>query len=49
MKQLKRAVMRAAIVAKVPAIVAQGLAIKDSQALKAPDALKQLAAATLVA
>ena len=49
MNQLRRAIMRAAIKLEVAEVVAQGLAIKDPQAKKAPDALKQLAAASLVA
>lgn len=47
MPQLQRAVMRAAVRQGVAAVVAQGLAERDPQALKAPDALKREAAALL--
>ena len=47
MDQLKRDVMRHAIKERVLAIVAQGLTAKDPHAMKAPDDLKKLAAATL--
>lgn len=47
MPQLRRAVMRAAVSRELAAIVARGLALKDPQALKAPDALKRQAAALL--
>lgn len=48
MKQLKRAVMRAAIVQEVPEIIAQGLSMGDPNAKKAPVELKALAATLLV-
>jgi AcrR family transcriptional regulator len=47
MPQLKRAVMRAAVKGEVLEIVAQGLAAKDPQALKAPDSLKKRAVESL--
>ena len=40
MKQLKRAVMRAAIKRKIPEIVALGLIVEDKYALKAPIMLR---------
>lgn len=43
MKQLRRAVMRAAIHRKIPEIVAQGLANQDDNAKKAPPELKRQA------
>jgi len=43
MQQMRRAIMRAAIERKVLPIIAQGLAIRDTQAMKAPDALKKAA------
>lgn len=48
MKQLRRAIMRAAIDSEVPEVIAQGLSIGDANAKKAPEALKQLAASVLV-
>lgn len=48
MTQLKRGIMRAAITTGVLEVLAQGLSVKDKDAEKAPDSLKQLAAATLV-
>ena len=47
MPQLRRAVMRAAVTRGVLAVVARGLAVKDPQALKAPDTIKRQAAALL--
>jgi len=47
MKQLRRDVMRAAIVQEVPEIIAQGLANGDKHAKKAPLALKEKAVALL--
>lgn len=47
MPQLRRAVMRAAVVRGVAEIVARGLALKDPQALKAPPELKRKAASLL--
>lgn len=47
-KQLKRTVMRAAVKQSIPEIVAQGLVIKDTHAMKAPQELKTRAA-TLIA
>jgi AcrR family transcriptional regulator len=47
-KQLKRAIMRAAVKRSIPEIVAQGLANKDVHALKASQDLKTQAA-TLIA
>lgn len=44
MKQLRRAIMRAAINRNIPVIVAQGLAIGDNHAKKAPKNLKNQAA-----
>lgn len=43
MKQLRRAIMRAAIHRKIPEIVAQGIANQDDQAKKAPPELKKQA------
>jgi len=40
MKQLRRAIVRAAITQEIPEIIAQGLANGDNQAKKAPDDLK---------
>lgn len=48
MKQLKRAIMRSAIGRSIPEIVAQGLAIGDDNARKAPVELKARAATALV-
>lgn len=47
MEQLRRAVMRAAVEREVLSIVAEGLAARDPHALKAPEELKQRAAASL--
>jgi len=47
MAQLRRAVMRAAIEHEVLPVVAEGLARRDVQAMKAPDDLKDRALATL--
>lgn len=47
MAQLKRAVMRAAIHTRVLPVVAQGIALGDPQAKKAPDELKAAALASL--
>ena len=47
MNQLKRAVMRHAVTNDNVIIVAQGIAARDPQALKAPDALRQKALAHL--
>jgi AcrR family transcriptional regulator len=44
MTKLKRDVMRYAIKNEIPEIIAQGLAIKDSHAIKAPQELKAKAA-----
>lgn len=44
MKQLKRAVIRVAIQREIPVIIAQGLAVADKQAQKAPKNLKNQAA-----
>jgi hypothetical protein len=43
MPQLRRDIMRAAIRDSVLEIIAQGLVVKDSRALKAPDDLKKAA------
>lgn len=43
MTQMKRAIMRAAVNRKVLPIIAQGLAVRDPQALKAPEETKQAA------
>lgn len=48
MAQLRRSVMRAAIANHILPIVAQGLVIKDPQALKAPEELKKAALESLV-
>lgn len=49
MPQLRRAIMRAAIAAKPPvlSVIAEGLAVGDAHAKKAPDDIKQLAIASL--
>lgn len=47
MPDLKRDVMRAAIRTRCLAVIAQGLAMKDRHALKAPEELRQQALATL--
>lgn len=48
MKQLRRAIMRAAVTGEHLEVIAQGLAVKDDQALKAPDELKRRAADLMV-
>lgn len=48
MPQLRRAVMRAAVQTSCLAVVAQGLADKDPQALKASPELKKLALESLL-
>lgn len=47
MRTMRRAVMRAAIERKILLIIAQGLAAYDSDARKAPQALRKAALATL--
>jgi AcrR family transcriptional regulator len=47
MGKMKRAVMRQAVKRAVLSIVAQGLTLKDDQALKAPEELRARAAASL--
>jgi AcrR family transcriptional regulator len=47
MTQMRRAIMREAILRQSLPILAQGLAMGDPQAQKAPAALRQLAAETL--
>lgn len=47
MQQLRRAVMRAAIANRDLPIVAQGLAARDAQALKAPEDLRKAALASI--
>lgn len=47
MIRLRRDVMRAAVRERNLAIIAQGVAMRDRQAMKAPDELKQAALATL--
>lgn len=49
MTQIRRSIMRQAVAVGDAAIVAQGLALRDSYALKAPDTLKAKAAASLSA
>lgn len=49
MHQVRRSVMRHAIISKDAVIVAQGLAVKDEIALKAPDELRRQAAVQLLA
>lgn len=44
MDALRRSVMRAAVRGRVVPVVAEGLAVGDAQARKAPDDLKRLAA-----
>lgn len=44
MIQLRRAIMRAAIKREIPEIIAQGIAINDKHAIKAPQILKMQAA-----
>lgn len=48
MVQLRKAVVRQAVLKEIPEIIAQGLANGDKQAQKAPDALKTRAAMLLV-
>ena len=48
MEQLRRAVMRAAVHQEIKPIIAQGLAIGDAEAHKAPIWLKQASLATLM-
>ena len=45
MESIRRSVMRAAVRTRNVAVVAEGLALKDRQALKADQALRDLAAA----
>ena len=47
MTQLRRAIMREAIEREILEIVAEGLALQDKQAHKAPDELKKKALASL--
>lgn len=47
MPQFRRALMRHAIQIKNLAVLAQGLAVKDTHALKAPEILKKKALASL--
>lgn len=47
MTQLRRAVMRDAVRREILPIIAQGLAVRDSEAMKASEELKQKAIATL--
>jgi AcrR family transcriptional regulator len=47
MKQLRRAVMRAAINRQILPIIAEGIALRDPDALKAPEELRTKALATL--
>jgi AcrR family transcriptional regulator len=47
MKQLRRAIMRHAIMEGNLRVIAQGLAVRDAQARKAPDELKEQARAAL--
>jgi AcrR family transcriptional regulator len=49
MAQLRRSVMRAAIANWFLPVVAQGLVLKDPQAMKAPDDLKNAALKSLAA
>ncbi|MGJ0509088.1 MAG: TetR/AcrR family transcriptional regulator [Methylocystis sp.] len=49
MTQLKRAVVRAAIERKILPVIAQALALKHPEALKAPDELRNAALASLAA
>jgi len=48
MPNVRRAIIRQAIVRRNLAVLAQGLAARDPHALKAPDELKQQAAACLL-
>lgn len=45
MDQLRRSVMRAAVAQRVVSVVAQGLAVRDRQAMRADESLRALAAA----
>jgi len=47
MNQVRQAIMRRAVQLEIPEIVAQGLADRDTQALKAPEELKRRALQTL--
>lgn len=47
MPQLRRCIMREAVRLRNVVLVAQGLALKDPHALKAPDDLKALASASI--
>lgn len=47
MPQLRRAIMRAAVTRECTRVIAQGLAVGDKQAKKAPEALRRRAAAEL--
>jgi AcrR family transcriptional regulator len=49
MLQLRRAVIRSAVHNEILPIIAQGLAMREPEAMKAPEALKQKALATLSA
>jgi DNA-binding transcriptional regulator YbjK len=49
MAQMRRAVMRAAIERRILPIIAEGLAIRDTQAQKAPEELKKAALKALQA
>ncbi len=48
MVQCRRSVVRAAVARGVLAVVAQGLALRDPHALKAPESVRLAAARTLV-
>lgn len=48
MVALRRGVMRAAVAGRVLPVIAQGLALRDPHALRAPPELRALAAASLV-
>lgn len=48
MTQLKRAIMREAVHTENLVVIAQGLAMKDRQAMKAPPAVREAAARGLV-
>ena len=47
MQQVRRSVMRAAVRDRCLPVIAEGLAARDAQALRASDTLKKLAAALL--
>lgn len=49
MDAMRRSVMRAAVAQRVVAVVAQGLALKDRQAMKADETLRRQAAAYIAA